>query len=466
VVSWVDFRGAVFEVDADFSDFRFGTALFDDATFEGEADFRNSRFTDEASFQGATFEQAVTFAKTVFACPATFAYTAGEAEDQGARRRETVFNGWADFRRVGFEAGAEFGGASFASRARLGHATFGTANQRAGGSFEGARFARARTVGPILVWGELGLDRAAFEAPVRISISAESVSCVGTIFLSRATLEIRFGDVSLAHSEFAYPSIVEGSEARLQNYDADQPLDDTALAAALDRDPEVDWKPRIRSVRRANVANLTLADADLEHCCFEGAHNLDGLRFEGVDFAHTSGRGTRRRMIAEERDPKVPRDRLARTYRALRKGREDNKDEPGAADFYYGEMEMRRQAKRKQSDPHGATRTSSWEWAILYAYRAVSGYGLRASRAVLALAATVALFAIGFDLWPGFKPDQQFGKALLFSAESTSSLFRAPSAPKGASLTDAGHVLQMGLRLLGPLFFGLAILALRGRVKR
>ena len=29
-------------------------------------------------------------------------------------------------------------------------------------------------------------------------------------------------------------------------------------------------------------------------------------------------------------------------YRALRKGREDVKDEPGAADFYYGEMEMRR----------------------------------------------------------------------------------------------------------------------------
>jgi hypothetical protein len=32
-------------------------------------------------------------------------------------------------------------------------------------------------------------------------------------------------------------------------------------------------------------------------------------------------------------------------YRALRKAREDAKDEPGAANFYYGEMEMRRHAR-------------------------------------------------------------------------------------------------------------------------
>ena len=37
---------------------------------------------------------------------------------------------------------------------------------------------------------------------------------------------------------------------------------------------------------------------------------------------------------------------IAGLYRALRKGHEDAKDEPGAADFYYGEMEMRRLARR------------------------------------------------------------------------------------------------------------------------
>lgn len=34
--------------------------------------------------------------------------------------------------------------------------------------------------------------------------------------------------------------------------------------------------------------------------------------------------------------------RLAAPYRALRKAQEDSKNEPGAADFYYGEMELRR----------------------------------------------------------------------------------------------------------------------------
>jgi hypothetical protein len=42
---------------------------------------------------------------------------------------------------------------------------------------------------------------------------------------------------------------------------------------------------------------------------------------------------------------------IAGLYRALRKGREDIKDEPGAADFYSGEMEMRRRAQR----PRGST---------------------------------------------------------------------------------------------------------------
>jgi hypothetical protein len=36
-------------------------------------------------------------------------------------------------------------------------------------------------------------------------------------------------------------------------------------------------------------------------------------------------------------------EHVAPLYRALRKAQEDAKDEPGAADFYYGEMEMRRQ---------------------------------------------------------------------------------------------------------------------------
>ena len=69
-------------------------------------------------------------------------------------------------------------------------------------------------------------------------------------------------------------------------------------------------------------------------------------------------------------------ERLAGLYRQLRKAQEDAKNEPGAADFYYGEMEMRRKA----------TTTPAGERAILWLYWLISGYGLRALRSLAALA--------------------------------------------------------------------------------
>jgi hypothetical protein len=47
--------------------------------------------------------------------------------------------------------------------------------------------------------------------------------------------------------------------------------------------------------------------------------------------------------------------------------------------------------------------------------------------------------------------------------ESSISLLREPNSDV---LGDCGQVIAITLRLLGPLFFGLALLSLRGRVKR
>jgi hypothetical protein len=98
--------------------------------------------------------------------------------------------------------------------------------------------------------------------------------------------------------------------------------------------------------------------------------------------------------------------------------------------------------------------------------RTKGGYGLRASRALLALLVTVALFAVcfwlfGFKTQPRAQPPGLTG-SLLFSIESTTSLLRG----QRLDLTEPGRALQIVLRLLGPLFFGLALLSLRGRVKR
>jgi hypothetical protein len=165
--------------------------------------------------------------------------------------------------------------------------------------------------------------------------------------------------------------------------------------------------------------------------------------------------------------------------RELRKGREDAKDEPGAADFYYGECEMRR---------HDPTTPKAERW-VLWLYRLVSGYALRASRAVLAwallvVAGAVILAGVGFK--PPTSPQivpvdtshgqaiyqkrdvarpsslEQLPDALAFSAESTVSLLRAPDR----ALTLPGRSAQMILRVLGPVLFGLAVLSFRGRVRR
>jgi len=142
-------------------------------------------------------------------------------------------------------------------------------------------------------------------------------------------------------------------------------------------------------------------------------------------------------------------------------------------------MEMRRH------DRH-----TPWpERVIVWLYWLVFGYGLRGLRALATLLVVVLLAAIGFAFW-GFAPPQQpprpvrvdpqgmlvyeqpsaqrptgldeLPAAVRFSAQSATALLRGPDR----ALTPLGEWLNMGLRLVGPVLVGLAVLALRGRVKR
>jgi hypothetical protein len=147
---------------------------------------------------------------------------------------------------------------------------------------------------------------------------------------------------------------------------------------------------------------------------------------------------------------------LAALYRELRKGREDAKDEAGAADFYYGECEMRR------LDRH----TIPWaERVILWLYWLVSGYGLRGLRALAWLFVVIAglagvLQAIGFN-----GGDPSFRDALIYAAQTTISMTSANQA-LSEHVNWAGEVLRIVLRLAGPLLLGLTLLSIRGRVRR
>jgi hypothetical protein len=178
---------------------------------------------------------------------------------------------------------------------------------------------------------------------------------------------------------------------------------------------------------------------------------------------HAEERRWRRWPPYEEADdePPLPAQQIAAIYRSLRKGREDSKDEPGAADFYYGEMEMRRKRDPKTVEGGWVRQTPAAERVILWLYWAVAGYGLRASRALGWLVATVLGFAVLLWLW-GLEDPRSFWDALLFSLQSTTSLLGG----EDRALTDLGEALWTALRLLGPLLFGLMLLSLRGRVKR
>jgi uncharacterized protein YjbI with pentapeptide repeats len=478
------------------------------------AKFVGASFQDAAEFVGASFQGEAVFGAASFQSRTTFS----EASFQGA----AVF-GWASFRRraafirASFQDRAGFGAASFQGSASFdgvsfkGEAGFDRASFKGEASFGGATFERATQVGPLLA-RQLVLDRAVFGARVQLDITAAAVCARRTQFPAGVHLRLRYATLVLDDANLAAPAILAGTSSQFPEI-TDQ---EEQLARGWERLPpgprSQRWRPRVLSLCRADVAGLRLADVDLRACRFAGAHNLDRLRMEGTrPFARTAGWWrARRKTLAEEqhwratRPGRWPRSagwypppcqppaspkaeapevldptRLAELYRELRKGREDAKDEPGAADFYYGECEMRRY------DP----RTPKAERLVLWAYWLLSGYALRASRAVLAwvllvVAGAVILAGIGFK--PSVSPQivavdasrgeaiyerrdtkrpssmEQLPDALAFSAESTVSLLRALDR----ALTLSGRWAQMILRVLGPVLFGLAVLSLRGRVRR
>jgi uncharacterized protein YjbI with pentapeptide repeats len=407
-----DFGGATFKDDADFFQATFKSpARFSEATFEADADFSSAAFEDHAYFSEATFKHNTVFSKAKF------------------------------------KAGAYFFQATF-----KGHAP---------------------VLGPMVVKGTLSLDEAQFATPARIEADAITLSCRRGRFLGGVWFILGRSFVVLDESDLSAASLLTG------------------LSAPVDGSMTVPEQPKLLSLQRANVAGLTLGNVNLADCRFAGAHNLDKLRLAAdVDFglSPVMARWERRQVIAEESawraergrrhwiapawpDRTMPGDRpkalspgvIAGLYRALRKAREDAKDEPGAADFYYGEMEMRRH-------DHGAADTTSGGGSrglvarsVLFAYWLVSGYGLRAWRSLTALAVVTALFALAFERW-GFltplEPDS-YWTSLLFAFRSTISL-----ADAQVKLTAWGSFFQALLRLTGPVLLGLTLLALRGRVKR
>ncbi|MEU4496994.1 pentapeptide repeat-containing protein [Streptomyces sp. NPDC023998] len=509
------FDEAQFSGDAGFAWARFSdTAWFDRAQFSENARFDEARFSGDARFDGARFSDRAGFARAQFSGMAAFGWT---LFSRPARFDGAQFSNDARFVRAQFSDTAWFDGAQFSDTAWFDGAQF-SGDAR----FDGAQFAAMPRFGPLVCAKTVDLSAALFEMPATFEVAAREVRCVRTRWESTATVRLRYASADLSHAVLSFPLAVTAHPAPFTNSGA--VMDENLLAGFISG-------VQVASVQGVDAAHLILTDTDLTDCMFSGAFHLDQLRLEGrCTFASAPAglhrraiwpvRCTRRRTLAEEHhwraqtsgqptpvagqapsprawrpgphhpDPGLtpdPED-VAAVYRQLRKAFEDGKNEPGASDFYYGEMEMRR---------HDRGGTPPGERVLLWGYWLLSGYGLRASRSlawlVAAMAVTVVLI-MGLGLPDSSpkqvatgavpagggrvvltvdKPDPQltlragdrftkerFDKALQVVLNSV--VFRS----SGQDLTAWGTYTEMASRFTEPILLALALLAMRNRIKR
>jgi uncharacterized protein YjbI with pentapeptide repeats len=539
--SIANFAEVDFAESAHFEGASFGRALFRETKFGDHSSFNRARFEEEAFFEGCLFVGFSRFQWAKFYGGASFRGIKFEAEADFAWARFLHFTQWQEsefsgqveyggavfehgtsFATVVFSKNARFDGVTFADRAEFYSAIFeGDADFRgplaSSISFNRAEF-HASQLGPMAA-EELDLREAVFHRRVRLVVLCSNLSAINSHVRAGGHLQIHSSTIDATDAEFIGHTIVSdpGPETFVNwedpfgfpgsHHNTRSPVRD-ALSSRL-----TSWaggQSTITSLVRANITDLTLSAVDLSSCNFQGAHGLDEVRFDstcriGTTPIHLAVRRpirfTQRRVIAEERtwrrrhatwdrQPLGPTadapsaSEIGDVYRGLRKGLEDSKNEPGAADFYYGEMEMRRLSAR---DKTGKSNRSAWvERWLLNAYWAVSGYGLRASRAFTALAILILISAVVFanggltepqpgtkaesvDLQTGaitYPPGQEIGfrGALELAARNSMALLRNPGTVR--EMTPVGTWMDITLRLLAPVLLGFALLALRGRTKR
>ena len=512
----VRFNSATFTGDATFSLTTFtGSARFRSATFTGDATFSSATFTRSARFRSATFTGNTRFRSATFTGNTRFR-SATFTGDAGFDLATFAGNAWFDSaaftRDAWFDSATFTGDARFDSATFTRNATFSSATFTRNAKFDSATFEGPHHLGPMRCDGDLTFDQTRFTgSQVTLEAAAAFISFRRSSLAGTAALRLRYASVSLSGATFGAPVALQTWPAPFKSSSgvlAEGPL---ATGSAAD--------VQLLDLEGVDSAQLVLTDVDLRRCRFNGAFHLDQIQVSlGCRFADTPTswrrrglvplRWSRRKTIAEEHHwraltngitaqgwttgPAHPQaeltpgpDDLAGVYQRLRKAFEDAGDEPGAADFYYGEMEMRR------NDP---LRPRAERW-LLWWYWLLSGYGLRASRALgwllAAMATTVlVLLLVGLpnaDPSPQISGTDQAGSVQLSTNTPDPSLtlplgerFTGARTEKatlvvvnsvvfrssGQNLTGWGTVVEMLSRIGEPVLLGLAALAVRGRVKR
>jgi uncharacterized protein YjbI with pentapeptide repeats len=526
------FSGTIFERQLAFGGATFkGAATFSGATFKGFAGFM-AIFEREAWFGEATFEDQAGFSGTTFKRDAAFG---GTTFKDHAAFEQVIFERDAGFNEATFEHEAWFSGATFQQARALGPMQASKEvvlddvlfQQRVRVEIAAAQVACCRTrflegCHLRLRWARILLDDADFAAPSILSAAEPFANLNEQRFvtgwrqapgpprpdgkpwvasLRRADVAgLAVGNVDLQACRFAGAHNLDRLRLESRKPFASTP-DWKAVESGLAWPPLWWWTRRqtlaeehawrVRSehgVRQAGWHQRETWPASSSHWVANPPRPTKpaGRRGRQLGRMLRDARPTPRRLALlrracaarvkqrreELRQRREQAGEIANLYRALRKGREDNKDEPGAADFYYGEMELRRKATPPRV-----------ERLILWVYWLVSGYGLRAWRALAATLIVLAAFAVlmvasGFpqplnDQGTGAAavagptgtiqpPDTSFLAAVVYGARTAIGLARDPQP----ALTRWGDVLQIAVRITVPVLLGLAVLSIRGRVRR
>jgi uncharacterized protein YjbI with pentapeptide repeats len=485
-----------------------GRVEFDGAAFAGSADFFDARFEDDVRFHGVVFGEGANFVRTRFVKSVLFS--------------ECTFGPHAEFEGCRFLGGVAFVECKFMDvRLKLVEASGFLASMCSFGdscSFDvksatdfilGECDLGAGTDVGASAEAKISVDRNRFGPRARLKLSSPG----GGIDLKNTILGSAPRIVAQTPAEI-YASGMEFSDGGAVSVSGRICLDRLVLgntllvsSASLGAGNRVASQAVVSTVASTDLADVVLSNVDLSQCRFVPAYNADKVRLDGSEtfaFAPEQWWRSKRRVLADEiawrhqhssRQPlwsalavagsadslshRSDARRVAQAYRALRKSKEDSKDEPGAADFYYGEMEMRR-----------AGSESFVERLLLAVYWAISGYGLRAWRAFTAFVAVLLLASLAMYLW-GFDTSPQtvqavvhfdptsgavtygrvslgadhpgFGDALLDCTRLATALLQPIATLR---LTTAGRFVEIALRFIGPLLLGLLVLSVRGRTKR
>jgi uncharacterized protein YjbI with pentapeptide repeats len=316
----------------------------------------------------------------------------------------------------------------------------------------GTQLAAASVIGPLTTVAA-NMSNARFKCRVRLVVSGSNLNLAGASFDEGGRIECERARMDLSGLVVAGPLLVTGA------HDAS-----------------------VVSMQNSDCGHLALSSVDLSRCRFYGCHDLQKIILEStVSLSLAPGPfRSKRRCIADELALRAARNRwrakdwaealgteesaapagrvadalspaqVASVYRSLRKSVEEQSDEPGACDYYYGEMEMRRIDRTK----------SPWERMLVWLYWVVSGYGLRGFRSLFWLLCALLSGSILMHAF-GLKGHHSWADSLVSAAQSM-----VPGLTVSSRLANTGEAFEIVLRIVGPVLLGLAALALRNRVRR